>query len=130
MTSNIWYLSYQVGIPEIDEQHAHIDTVIQDLMKLSVYKSNMDEYIETFRTLLSVTEDHFAYEEKWMVSQHYPKYEAHKKAHDDCLILLTDVFEKLKVDRKMENTTLDFIQRWVMEHIMIYDKSLNILKKS
>jgi hemerythrin-like metal-binding protein len=49
-----------------------------------------------FRDLASYTAEHFAHEEKFMQSIHYPQFSSHKKIHEKLLIRLENTDRKLK----------------------------------
>lgn len=123
----MWKDSFSIGIPEIDRQHKELCDKIDDLYEACSQKKGAGEAVKMLDFLASYTVKHFADEEKLQLEINYPKYEQHKKMHDDFI----DQVTKLKQEITDSGATIPMVIKtnrtisdWLVKHIIGVDKEL------
>lgn len=120
----IWSEKYMLGVGVMDLEHKVLVDKINFLvanLESQYEKKNKATLLEAFMDLASYTREHFAHEEKFMESIHYPQLASHKKIHEK---LLDQVG---KYGAEIQNGTLDdqklisFLRNWLISHIMGVD---------
>lgn len=128
-----WTPNLSVGVDMIDDQHKMWFEKAEKLFDAG--KNNQaKEYIgELLDFLDSYTKKHFSDEEKYMLSIHYPEYEAQKKAHTAFIEQLT----KLRTDYKTSGGNLlvilnanQMVIQWLTQHISHMDKKIGQFAKT
>ena len=71
-----------VGQPLLDTQHAQIFSLIDDLRAAIEDGSDKAKLVDLWCRLAQCTESHCGEEERIMQEQCYPRFDAHKAAHD------------------------------------------------
>ena len=122
-----WTPNLSVGVAMIDEQHK---TWFENAEKLFAAGKNHQskEYIgELLDFLDSYTKKHFADEERYMLSIHYPEYTEQKKAHTAFIAQLA----KLRSDYNTSGGSLlvilqanQMVVDWLTRHISNMDKKI------
>lgn len=132
-----WTDIYQLGIPEIDDQHRCIFAMLSDIKSLMDKKgevANYDDVLAAFDKLNDYTIWHFYYEEKIMRDSHYPEVEKrlHEWEHYD-FIEHVGMIKKRDFD-KNESTvlsnTIEFMKNWVEKHLVGADCKLGTFLKN
>lgn len=128
-----WTPNLSVGVDMIDDQHKMWFEKAEKLFDAG--KNNQaKEYIgELLDFLDSYTKKHFSDEEKYMLSIHYPEYDAQKKAHTAFIAQLT----KLRSDYKSSGGNLlvilnanQMVIQWLTQHISNMDKKIGEFTRS
>ena len=118
-----WNDSYSVQVREIDEEHKQLFHMINNLHSAMRSGEPCAVIAKTLDRLIRCTRIHFANEEDAMANADYPEFLSHVAAHRE----LTQHVEELSVKVKggAANVTaevLDFLQRWVTDHIVLVDQ--------
>lgn len=79
-----WDESLSIGIKEIDEQHKHIISTLDQICR-DVADSNFTAMQLLILNLKFYIEEHFQCEENYMFYIGYPQYSEHKRSHDRLL---------------------------------------------
>lgn len=138
-----WSSEYSVGLDEIDEQHKSLISIINKLEMVTLINPETAGYnnqlMKILEELINYTVLHFATEELMMKMFDYQDFVEHKKGHDDFVNLVLDKkteLEKLLKDdagSKIQNNIkalqvgkgakeiYDFLQKWLLTHIMKTD---------
>lgn len=122
-----WTPNLSVGVEMIDDQHKMWFEKADKLFEAGK-NHQAKEYIgELLKFLDDYTQKHFADEEKYMLSIHYPEYEAQKKAHTAFIAELA----KLRNDYKTSGGSLlvilnadQMVVDWLTKHISNMDKKI------
>lgn len=122
-----WTPSLSVGVKIIDDQHKMWFEKAETLFEAGKNRQ-AKEYIGELLTFLDdYTKQHFADEEKYMLSIHYPEYEAQKKAHTAFIAELA----KLRNDFDASGGSLlvilnanQMVVDWLTKHISNMDKKI------
>ena len=116
---------YQVGVPEIDQQHARFFEIYNDLADRVAGGQGIteDEVFSVFNELFMYTKYHFREEEWIMKTAEYPELGDHLDQHQS----LIDGLAKMRRDSatltKIVSAIELFIKVWA-EHITIMDHKL------
>jgi len=117
MDNIVWNDKYNIGIPEIDEQHKRIVTMINDLVNDLVPENIFD----TVMKMSKYADDHFDLEEKLMFQCDCDQSHAHRNQH---LYFRQKTSELAGLDYTTGKHTLDafsYLCEWFINHIMTVD---------
>lgn len=122
-----WTPNLSVGVKMIDDQHKMWFEKAEKLFDAGK-NHQAKEYIgELLAFLDDYTKKHFADEERYMLSIHYPEYEAQKKAHTAFIAELA----KLRNDFDTSGGSLlvilnanQMVVDWLTKHISNMDKKI------
>lgn len=118
-----WQQKYEIGLPEIDEQHKKLAGLLNKVFDAAVTEKRDHNFI---KTILEEMEDyvkvHFASEEKYFKAAKYPKLKIHMEQHR--------AFEKKVAELRHEfsnsffdlRDVLDFVKNWFLEHTQGHDR--------
>lgn len=119
----VWSKEYEVGVPEIDEQHQRLFKMINDLNEAMTLGRGKDVLDRILTGLVDYTARHFKTEEMYMDKAGYPELDSHREVH----VRLTDKVHEM-VDRYKTGEVglgielLNFLQDWLKKHILGTDK--------
>lgn len=119
----VWSKEYEVGVPEIDEQHQRLFKMINDLNEAMALGRGKDVLDRILNGLVDYTVRHFKTEEMYMEKANYPELDSHREVH----MRLTDKVHEM-VDRYKTGEVglgidlLNFLQDWLKKHILGTDK--------
>lgn len=122
-----WKDSLSIGIPEIDKQHKDLCDKIDSLYDACAKGKGADEAVKILNFLESYTIRHFADEEKFQLKIQYPKYQQHKKMHDDFVKEIADLKKQLLASGTTMPMVIHInqtISGWLVNHIMQTDAEL------
>lgn len=119
-----WKDSYSLGIEEIDNQHKRLlrgFTAIEDAISSGKGWSFTHFAVLELRTTARA---HFMFEEGLMRLFGFPKTEIldHSREHEQFFRKLDDI-ERHSIRDSAEKDMVDFLRRWLAEHILATDKS-------
>lgn len=118
-----WRSEYSVSIPEIDEQHKTLFRLVSDLHHAVSNGFTNDLIGEIFERLIDYALDHFTLEEKYFTMHDYPGYQLHKEEHDKLTRQVLELQSSfLAGNVVISYETLDFLQNWLTDHILVKDK--------
>ena len=111
-----------IGIDEIDDDHGKLINLF-NILNHSVTEGAATEYVEAvLEELINCTVWHFSHEERLMLKYDYDAYEEHKADHQDLIDGVKKLQQKFlqtgKLDKKEH---LEFLERWLTEHILVDD---------
>lgn len=123
----IWTDKLSVGVPEIDEQHKKLVSMINslhDAMKAGKGKEQLKLVLDDVTNYVLV---HFAYEEKLFIQYQYPEYKEHKAAHDAFVKKVTEMRAMYDQQRLQAGQLMIALQEWLIKHINDIDKRYSSL---
>jgi hemerythrin len=130
MTQERWATILDIGLPELDEQHKELIGYSNELLRAMADGHGKDVLEELFEKLLDYTDYHFAAEEAYMDSIGYPEAELHKKTHRKLRIDVGHFREKILSGQPFTpQQALDFINGWIVRHIMEMDTRVSVFAK-
>jgi hemerythrin len=128
-----WQIAYQVGVPEVDQQHKKLFDMLnrlQDIYESGNVKSEIQQVLEEMGDYLNT---HFSCEEIYL--KNHPRIEAHRKEHwffVEKTMKFTKNFDLN--DAVFEYEILDFLKRWLINHVLntdiVYFRELKNLNRN
>jgi hemerythrin len=122
-----WKDEYTVGVELIDSQHKRLLEIagnVYELTKNSFITDKYDRIVEVIEELRDYTVFHFKSEEEYMLSIGYKKFLSHKVEHDD-FVNKVNSLDLNQIDESQQKhllEILEFIIKWIDEHILQKDK--------
>ncbi|MBI4849351.1 MAG: bacteriohemerythrin [Nitrospirae bacterium] len=118
-----WNEEYSVNIKEIDAQHKKLIELINNLFDKMRIGRGKDVIGIILNELVNYTVYHFITEEKLLQEHRYPEYMQHKKLHSDLTKQVKELKDKFDHgDIIVTARTMNFLNRWLIDHIMGEDK--------
>jgi len=118
-----WDESIALHIPAIDAQHKELIGWINALND-AVQKGEGARLIdETLKKLINYVFEHFAAEEKLMLSYNYPGFTSHRQEHDYFVQKLKEIQGGFQDSDETSRNTLDFLVDWIVCHIKGTDQN-------
>lgn len=117
-----WDPRYETGHPLIDAEHR---LLVMLFRKLDIAIKTQQRPATMERIVLEVkkfVEFHFVSEENLMLESGYPGVEAHCMQHRELSLALVGRIDKLHTRAEFPEDLLDFLMRWLSEHIAQDDR--------
>ena len=111
-----------IGIDEIDDDHSKLINIF-NILNHSVTEGAATDYVEAvLEELINCTVWHFSHEERLMLKYGYDAYKVHKAEHQDLIDSVRELQRKfLQTGKLDEKEHLEFLERWLTEHILVAD---------
>jgi hemerythrin len=109
-----WRDAFKVNIPQVDEEHHRLFTLIKAL--------NLDTVERTVEELLEYVVTHFSNEQALMEKSGYPAFEQHLRLHEEFGAHVAEFLgsgEPWNEERVHEIRR--FLNKWLIGHIMTHD---------
>lgn len=124
-----WRDEFSIGVKEIDEQHMKLFEIADRayaLLKDEWCSDKYDGIVKILEELKEYTVYHFKFEEFYQMSIGYPKFLSHKIMHDDFIEKINSI-DLERIDESQSKyllEILDFVVKWIQEHILGQDKKI------
>ena len=123
MKNIVWNKTYEVGVPEIDDQHKKFVEIINRLFTSKNSDTENSTIRQTLIDIVDYTNFHFESEEKHMKENTYDRLYEHQGQHKILKKQLVKILEDLKFGKiKIGDELLDTLQHWLVKHILHHDK--------
>lgn len=110
--------SLKTGIPAIDEQHASLVDLHNDIIREFEGERPAFHTLEALARLYQYCRQHFDSEEQLMLRYGYEDYEAHRAEHQVLLVQLRKTVLTYRDDvSKVDESIKKFVSDWVLKHI-------------
>jgi hemerythrin len=122
-----WVSSLSVGVKIIDDQHKQLFEKADKLFEAGKNHQAKEYLSEMLDFLSDYTKKHFADEETYMRSIHYPGYEEQRKAHSDFIAQVKKLSDEYKASGGNILVILranQIIVDWLTKHISVMDKKI------
>ena len=116
---------YSVQIPAIDNEHKLLVALINEFsIALQIDESLHSQIItEKLDKLSHCFRNHFASEERFLLFNNYPEFDAHILEHTLLLDRLNKFESRFKTEKKAFNEKmLLFLMDWLVRHIILHDR--------
>jgi hemerythrin len=125
MKDLIWDDTLSVHIQEIDEDHRRLIELF-NILNHAVVEGDAADYIEAvMEELISCTAWHFRHEERLMLKYGYEGLLEHKREHEELIESARELQQKiLQEDKPVSNEDIEFLERWLVGHILSTDMDL------
>lgn len=117
-----WKESFNTGIDEVDEQHKRFMDCLNDCHRQFAVGGNKKVEAGLLFKLRKYAEEHFAYEEEFMLLRGYEGRPAQVRQHQFFRTQLAEL--EVGVAKGYDNTMalLDFLRDWFLTHILEEDR--------
>jgi len=117
-----WNDNLSIKVVEFDDQHKVLISLIQQLYENMEEARGNDVVKSTLKELIDYTNFHFATEESNFKKYDYPLTDEHVEQHQVLLRKAGQLYDELEQGASvLSNEVLDFLQDWVMNHILKTD---------
>ena len=125
MKDLVWDHILSVGVKEIDEDHRKLVNLF-NILNHAVAQGDAPEYLEAvLEELISCTAWHFNHEERLMLKYGYEDMAEHKMEHQELIKSARELQQKiLQAGKLVANEDIEFLERWLTEHILTADMRL------
>lgn len=125
MKDIVWDKILSIGVDEVDEDHRKLINIFNILNHAVAEKASPEYLAATLEELINCTVWHFSHEERLMLKYRYPETTAHKEEHRDLIMSVKDLQEEiLKANMPIADEHIQFLERWLTEHILTADNRL------
>jgi len=117
----------ETGVSKVDEQHKELIGKINELIAMGSQAFSKEEIEKTLDLLGGYVVQHFNDEEELQIQCNYPKYEMHKKQHQDFVEQFLQMKEEFHEKGNTSKFAMDLIvviSNWVIKHIKGSDVEL------
>jgi hemerythrin-like metal-binding protein len=118
----VWKDEYSVGVELIDAQHKMFVGIVNELYEAIVTKKEKEVLDNIFKQLVAYTQFHFQTEERYFDEFQYEGADAHKAAHKDLINQVAELQQSKKDIMDDPFKLMDFLEDWLIDHIMGMDK--------
>ena len=124
MTFIQWNDSYKVGHKIVDFDHMTLVNITNELFMRVDQGFSDEEIAQTITLLIEYVERHFDREEDLFRDSDYPDIGKHQAMHDDIRKTVRDIatIYKTQPDAININEVLQFLKKWLLNHIMKADQ--------
>ena len=126
----IWKPSYQLGVPELDNDHRHLVGLVNELYEAMKVGHGYELINALIDQLLAYADQHFANEEGFMRACGYPYIEAHIREHQEFREKIGEMDRERRAGELLPSAELmDFLCTWLRTHVFESDKDLGVFIK-
>ena len=114
-----------VGVDELDDDHRKLVNIF-NLPNHAVMEGESPEYLAALLDeLINCAVWHFSHEERLMLKHRYAGIEEHKAEHQELIVSAKKLKQEiLQADKATVNQQIEFLERWLTEHIFATDMRL------
>lgn len=125
MKDIVWSAILSVEVDEIDEDHRKLVNIF-NILNHSVSEGESPEYLAAvLEELINCTVWHFSHEERLMLKYGYQEAEEHKAEHQELIKSARELQQQiLQADKPVADEDVEFLERWLTEHILTADMRL------
>jgi len=121
----VWDKILSVGVDEIDEDHRKLVSIFNTLNHSVRTEESPDYLAATLEELINCTVWHFSHEERLMLKHRYEGMEEHKAEHRELIESAKELqLAILQADKPVVDEHIEFLERWLTEHILTADLRL------
>jgi len=112
-----------VGLDEIDDDHKKLVDLV-NILNHSIAEGAATDYVAAIlEELINCTVWHFSHEERLMIKYGYNGYEEHRADHQDLINGARELQQKF-LQTGFDEKDLEYLERWLTEHILVSDTRL------
>lgn len=120
-----WRPALEVGHAKIDAEHRTLVDALNRLHAAMKLGKGREEIEGILLFLKDYTANHFKGEESMMMAHRYPGTQAHCAIHADLMKQVGDLIRNYQGGKQvLTSAILDFLEDWLVKHIMGEDKAL------
>jgi hemerythrin len=121
----VWSHILSVEVDEIDEDHRKLVNIF-NILNHAVLEGESPAYLAAvLEELINCTAWHFSHEERLMLKYGYREMEEHRAEHRELVQSARELQRTLlQADRPVAEEQIEFLERWLTEHILTADMRL------
>jgi hemerythrin len=121
----VWGDILSVAVDEIDEDHRKLVNIF-NILNHSVVEGESPDYLAAvLEELINCTVWHFSHEERLMLKYGYEEIEVHKAEHQELINSAKKLHQEiLQVNHLVTDEDIEFLEHWLVEHILTTDMRL------
>lgn len=125
MKDIVWGDVLSVAVDEIDEDHRKLVNIF-NILNHSVAEGESPDYLAAvLEELINCTVWHFSHEERLMLKYGYEEIEEHKAEHQELINSAKKLQQEiLQADKPVSDEDIEFLERWLTEHVLTADMRL------
>jgi len=121
----VWGDILSVAVDEIDEDHRKLVNIFNILNHSVVKRESPDYLAAVLEELINCTVWHFSHEERLMLKYGYEEIEVHKAEHQELINSAKKLQQEiLQVNQPVSDEDIEFLEHWLVEHILTTDMRL------
>lgn len=125
MKDLVWGKILSVGVDEIDDDHRKLIQLFNILNHAVTAGEPPDYLVATLEELVNCTVWHFSHEERLMLKYGYPEIDEHKAEHRELIESARELQQQILLsDKPVAEEHIEFLERWLTEHILTADGRL------
>ncbi len=119
-----WQDDYNLNIESIDNQHKQLVDILNKFDEAMRKGKGSRVMNEILNELVGYTQEHFAFEEKYLIEQQYAGLKQHQAQHRQLLQKVERFqFEFNTEGRRITSDVQEFLKYWLTSHILKDDKT-------
>lgn len=120
-----WSEKLEIGDPVVDSEHRYLAQLINNLHEQFGDGQKGGNLAEVFTHLVNYVRVHFRNEEALMETISFPEIVEHKIKHKELMTQAMDLSDLyMEGEENITAETLDFLKKWVIEHIVGTDMKI------
>ena len=125
MKDIVWSHILSVEVDEIDEDHRKLVNIF-NILNHAVTEGESPAYLAAvLEELINCTVWHFSHEERLMLKYGYQEMAEHRAEHRELVQSARDLQQALlQADKPVAEDQIQFLERWLTEHILTADMRL------
>lgn len=125
MKDIVWGDVLSVGVDEIDDDHRKLISIFNLLNHAVSDRESRDYLAAVLEELINCTAWHFSHEERLMVKFGYGEMTQHQAEHRELLASARSLKDEiLQAPEGFTEAHLEYLERWLTEHIFTTDMRL------
>ena len=117
-----WNDKFSIGVPEIDEHHRHLFSLLNETYDGFVNHAPPENMGVLLDALIDYATYHFSAEERWMEASGFPGLDRHKKEHGTFSRSISEMHKNYHGGMKSLTLRLfTFLHGWLSTHILESD---------
>lgn len=125
MKDIVWDDVLSVGVDEIDEDHRKLINTFNILNHAIGEGESRDYLAAVLEELINCTAWHFSHEERLMLKYGYDEMEQHRSEHRELIESAKQLQDEiLQAEGGLTEQHLEYLERWLTEHIFTSDMRL------
>jgi hemerythrin-like metal-binding protein len=122
-----WCSDFCVGVAEIDAQHEHLVSMVNELFRAYMQGREKEVLSDIITGLSDYTAYHFSTEERLMDEHAYPATAEHRLEHREFIDRSIDfllAYTSSNQEQDLAPVVLDYLEDWLLKHIRGTDVEL------
>jgi hemerythrin len=123
----------KIGVELIDIQHQELIDRLNSVANIGIESISKEETQKTLNFLSEYVLQHFRDEEELQRLFKYPKYEEHRKLHQDYIREFSIIKQEFEANGYSSELTIDLVKSimtWVIRHIRVDDMEFGAYYKT